>query len=395
VGFSSDWWGSIKGGKTNAPYYNSTEVMNPFRGTLGNYNIIMSNTGGDNRAEFATRLDHSVWYESPNFDVGGAKLSFAALFSPGQNRADNSDNIAAGESDCTGQNSPVSGGFATCSDGSWSDAYSVAITYQTKLSLCCGGGLKDVPSEIGVLVTAAYERHQKVNRSSDILAEYGVNPCPAGAPAGSSCPFITPAGLPGPAAVALYNQDIADEDAWKIGVQLKFPTNTVVSAIFEDMHRYVPQVLQFQNERQRLGTWFAISQDIFENHNLSFGWAHAFRTPGDPCQHSDCVLIRTDADGNQYTFAQNHNAANMFTLAWFYKFYPGWTWFVDYAITINEGSGHYDLAQGGGAAVTDCHDASSAIGGVGAPLPAPGFSNPHCWTGATLQGIQTGVRWNF
>jgi len=25
----------------------------------------MGNTGGDNRVEFGTRLDHSVWYESP------------------------------------------------------------------------------------------------------------------------------------------------------------------------------------------------------------------------------------------------------------------------------------------------------------------------------------------
>jgi hypothetical protein len=85
----------------------------------------------------------------------------------------------------------------------------------------------------------------------------------------------------------------------------------------------------------------------------------------------------------------------MFTIAYFYKFAPGFTWFIDYAITVNESSGHYDLAQGGGASTTDCHDASSALGGVGAPLPAPGFSNPHCWTGGTLQGFQTGLRWNF
>src|SRR5262249_5024132 len=148
VGFANDYWGSIKGGKTSTPYANSTEVMNPFRGMLGNYNVIMSNTGGDNRAEFNTRLDHSIWYESPNFNVGGGKFSFAALFSPGQNRSDNSDNIASGESDCTGGNSPVSGGFTSCSDGSFSDAVSVSATYQTKISLG-SGGYKDLPDEIG------------------------------------------------------------------------------------------------------------------------------------------------------------------------------------------------------------------------------------------------------
>jgi hypothetical protein len=158
------------------------------------------------------------------------------------------------------------------------------------------------------------------------------------------------------------------------------------------MNRYVPADLQFQNERQGDRTWLAISQDINEKHNVAFGWGHAFRAPGDPCQHSDCTLLTADGA----TFAPNHNAANMFTAAWSYKFAPGWTWFANYAITINEGSAHFDLAQGGGGATTDCHDASGAIGGVGAPIGVgPGFSNPHCWTGAMLQGIQTGVRWNF
>jgi len=33
------------------------------------YNSIMGNTGGDNRAEFDTRLSHALWYESPNWGV--------------------------------------------------------------------------------------------------------------------------------------------------------------------------------------------------------------------------------------------------------------------------------------------------------------------------------------
>ena len=175
VGFANDDWGSIKGGKTDTPYKNSTAMMNPFSGMLGDYSAVMGNTGGDNRVEFATRMDHSIWYESPEFDLARGRFSFVALFSPGQNRASNSDNIAAGESDCAGGNDPYSGGFASCSDGAFQDAVSASATYQTKIG------------DAGVLVTTSYERHQKVNRSSDLLAIYGGVITPG--------TFVTPAGL--------------------------------------------------------------------------------------------------------------------------------------------------------------------------------------------------------
>src|SRR5260370_36231105 len=62
--------------------------MDPFTRTLGDYNSIMGNTGGDNRAEFDWRMNHAVWYESPGFNG----FQFTALISPGQNYAlDNSD----------------------------------------------------------------------------------------------------------------------------------------------------------------------------------------------------------------------------------------------------------------------------------------------------------------
>jgi hypothetical protein len=330
----------------------------------------MGNTGGDNRTEFNTRLDHSIWYESPNISVAGGKFSFAALYSPGQNRASNSDNIAAGESDCSGGNAPTSGGFSTCSDGSFSDAYSVSATFQTKVD------------SVGVLVTGAYERHQKVNRSSDILAIYGIGPSPV---------FITP---PTGSTIgdSLYARDIADEDAAKIGVQLSFPTRTVVSGIFESMHRYVPSDLQFQNERQRNGTWLAVTQALSEKDNINFGWAHAFRTPGDPGQHNDATLTTGDCTGlgGCTAFAPNHNAADMLTVAYKREIYSGLTWYIDYAATINQASAHYDLGAGGRGVTTDCHDANSSPtsgGGIG--------GNPHCWTGGLLQGVSTGIRYNF
>src|SRR5580658_1085443 len=127
VGFYSPDWGAIKIGKTDAPYKNATQALNPFAGELGDYAVVMGNTGGDNRVEFGTRLDHSIWYESPTF----GHVSFDVLFSPGQNRASDSDNLAAGESDCAGGNIPESGGDVpiACNDGAFSDVVSGAIKY--------------------------------------------------------------------------------------------------------------------------------------------------------------------------------------------------------------------------------------------------------------------------
>src|SRR5712691_1262097 len=58
-------FGALKLGKTDAPYKLPTARMDPFSASVGDYNSIMGNSGGDNRAEFDTRLSHAVWYESP------------------------------------------------------------------------------------------------------------------------------------------------------------------------------------------------------------------------------------------------------------------------------------------------------------------------------------------
>jgi hypothetical protein len=44
---------------------------------IGDYAVIMGNTGGDNRVEFATRLDHAIWYTSSNFKGVEANVLFA------------------------------------------------------------------------------------------------------------------------------------------------------------------------------------------------------------------------------------------------------------------------------------------------------------------------------
>src|SRR5579871_5287683 len=174
VGFASPEFGAIKIGKTSTPYANSTGGFNPFAGQIGDMRVIMGNTGGDNRVEFDTRLDHSIWYESPTI----AGFQWNLLFSPGQNRSQISDNIAAGESDCTGGNDPQSGGLFPngCNDGAFSNAISANLSYTNG----------------PFYATVAYERHFKVNRQSDISGIYGVgavNQTTSQLTSPSQCPF--------------------------------------------------------------------------------------------------------------------------------------------------------------------------------------------------------------
>ena len=264
IGLASPDWGALKIGKTDAPYKVSTVVFNPFAGELGDYSVIMGNTGGDNRVEFGTRLDHAIWYESPRF---GGGFAFNFLFAPGQNLASNSDNIAAGESDCAGGDNPESGADypVACNDGAFSNAVSTNLSYTN-------GPL---------YVTAAYEFHNNVNRQSDITAMYGVTSGP----------------MPNATAQTLFNQDVANEQAAKIGALYNFSTKTTVGAIVEYMNRDVPSDLEFQNERTRFGTWLVVSQQLSENDSIHFGWAHAFRAPGDPGQHNDSTLTTVDGAG--------------------------------------------------------------------------------------------------
>src|SRR5229473_166907 len=155
-------WGAVKAGKSDTPYKKSTAAMDPFSRTLGDYNSIMGNTGGDNRAEFDWRMNHAVWYESPIFNG----FQFSALASPGQNYAkDNSDYSYGDAFQCngaaargSGSNFPGTGGAVPgniggngCTDGSFGNAYSASLTY------------KNGPFS----AIAAYELHTAVNRHGD------------------------------------------------------------------------------------------------------------------------------------------------------------------------------------------------------------------------------------
>jgi predicted porin len=379
VGFASPEFGAIKIGKTSAPYENSTGGFNPFAGEIGDMRVVMGNSGGDNRVEFGTRLDHSIWYESPT--IGGFQWNL--LFSPGQNRSTISDNIPAGGGDCTGGNDPTSGGNlpVTCSDGSFSNAISMNLSYTNG----------------PFYATVAYERHFQVNRQSDISAIYGVaNVSPL--VNFSNCNQVgTGLGLSGQALSnyqTLCNADVADEDAFKVAALYTFPTKTTVGGIFEMLHRYVLPILAFQNERQRNGTWLFATQELTPIDSVSFGWAHAFATPGDPGQHNSATLttatgmggflLPTDGVG---TFAPDQNQADMITANYKHKFSSNLTWYTAVAATINGPSAHYDLGAGGRGVTTDCHDAFAAAGGLA--------GNPHCYTGPVLGGVSTGIQWRF
>ncbi len=363
IGLSSPEWGAVKIGKTDAPYKNSTSAFNPFVGQIGDYAVIMGNTGGDNRVEFGTRLDHAIWYESPSF----AGFQFNALFAPGQNRDNASGDLGAGESDCAGGNAPQSGGNfpIACNDGAFSNAISANLSYTNG----------------PFYATAAYERHYKVNRQSDITTGiYGITQPvdPALTGPGSALAL-----LPTAYAQNLYNEDVADEDAFKVAALYRFETRTTIGGIFESMHRYVPADLTFQNERQRYGTWAFLSQDISEVDSIHFGWAHAFRTPGDPGQHNSQTLITPGGA----PYAPNDNQADMLTASYKRKLSQNLTWYTAVAATINGASAHYDLGAGGRGVTTDCHDTFGADGGY--------TSSPHCYTGTTLMGVSTGLQWRF
>ncbi len=378
IGFASPEFGAIKVGKTSTPYANSTGGFNPFSGQIGSMNVIMGNTGGDNRVEFDTRLNHAIWYESPTWNG----FQFNALFAPGQNRSTISDNIAAGETDCTGGNDPTSGGLFPngCNDGSFSNAVSANLSYTNG----------------PFYATVAYERHFKVNRQSDISGIYGVGSIfqttsqltNVAVDAAHVCSAGPPTCFANDTQLAAFNADVADEDAFKIGALYTFPTKTTVGGIFEMMHRYVNPLIAFQNERTRNGTWLFFTQELTPVDSFSAGWAHAFHAVGDPGQHNSQVSTTVVIPGTGGAFGiENDNQADMLTATYKHKFGVNLTWYTAVAATINGPNAHYDLGAGGHGITTDCHSAFGATGGFA--------SQPHCWVGPTLAGVSTGLQWRF
>ena len=340
VGLSGEF-GAIKIGKTDAPMKNSTARLNPFVGTPGDYAAVVGNTGGDNRTEFGGRLDHALWYESPNM----YGVSVVALWAPGQNRSDDNSIQPAGESSCSGGNVPGSGALPYgCNDGAFGTAVGVSAAYEAG----------------PVYVTASYELHKDVNRASD---------------ADGTVVTIGGRDFAFDSTVA-----IADESAWRVGAQFKAPTRTTIGGLYEDVSRSVPY--HYFDERSRQALWLQLSQELTRSDILHAGYAHAFKSPGSLGEHN--IETTPDAD----------NSSNMFTAMYRHVMDGQTSFYVVYAVQANHAAAHYDLGAGGRSITTDCHDGSqiAAVNGADGTFTAGG---PFCYTGGTLQAVSVGMTYRF
>jgi predicted porin len=361
VGLESPW-GSIKAGKSDTPYKKATAAMDPFTRTLGDYNSIMGNTGGDNRAEFDWRMNHAVWYESPI--VKG--FQFSALFSPGQNYAkDNSDYAYGDYFQCngastrgSGSNFPNTGGAIPgniggngCTDGSYGNAYSAALTY------------KNGP----FTAIAAYELHEGVNRHGDDGLEPGL---------------IAPVFLPDGSQVLT---GVHNEWAAKVGGGYRFNDglgDLQLNVFYEWIRREVTAMEQPFNERSRDGV-FASATQMIGKWALSASYAHAFRTPGNPACLSfnnvnAGVACAAPIDIGQYQANLFDDSASQYAIGARYYFNNWASWYI-VASQLNQGPGaHYCLgASGHGYQVCSRDAANDTIGG------------------ATIRAATTGMTFNF
>jgi len=366
-------WGAIKAGKSDTPYKKATAAMDPFSRTLGDYNSIMGNTGGDNRAEFDWRMNHSVWYESPIFNG----FQFSALFSPGQNYAkDNSDYSYGDQFQCngasargSGSNFPGTGGAVNgnlggngCTDGSFGNAYSAALTY------------KNGP----FTAIAAYELHEQVNRQGDD----GLGPT-----------FLTPVFLPGgPAAGPLGTQvftGVHNEWAAKVGGGYRFNDglgDVQLNAFYEWIRREVTAVEQPFNERSRDGVFASATQFIGKQWALSASYAHAFKTPGNPACLSfnnvnagvACTAPGPFVQTGQFQANQFDDSASQYAVGARYYFNDWASWYVVGSLLKQGPGAHYCLgASGHGYQVCSRDAANDTIGG------------------ATIKAATTGMTFNF
>lgn len=348
-------WGAIKAGKSDTPYKKSTAAMDPFSRTLGDYNSIMGNTGGDNRAEFDWRMNHAVWYESPIFNG----FQFSALASPGQNYAkDNSDYSYGDTFQCngastrgSGSNFPNTGGAIPgniggngCTDGSFGNAYSAALTY------------KNGP----FTAIAAYELHEGVNRHGDDGLEPGL---------------IAPVFLADGSQVFT---GVHNEWAAKVGGGYRFNDglgDLQLNAYYEWIRREVTPAEQPFNERSRDAV-FASATQMIGKWAISGSYAHAFKSPGNPAMLSvnDPVLAPlATLQANLFS-----NDASQYAVGARYYFNDWASWYVVGSMLTQGPGAHYCLgASGHGYQVCSRDAANDTIGG------------------ATIKAATTGMTFNF
>jgi predicted porin len=350
-------WGAIKLGKEDTPYKKATAAFDPFANTLGDYNSIMGNTGGDNRAEFDWRMNHAIWYESPIWNG----FQFSALASPGQNYAqDNSDYSYGDYFQCngastrgSGSNFPGTGGAVPgniggngCTDGSFGDAYSVAATY------------KNGP----FTAIAAYELHTATNRQGDDNS----NPVTGGAA------IILPNGQ-------VVSTGIANEWAAKVGGGYRFNDgigDVQLYAYYEWLRRDVSAAQQPFNERSRDGV-FASATQFWGKWSFSASYAHAFATPGNPA----VLAFNNAADAAAGGTLQANlfdDSANMVAIGTRYRFNQWASWYLVGSHLWQGPGAHYCLGPSGHAYALCGRDAQNDTIG-----------------GATLSAVTSGLTFDF
>ena len=357
-------WGSIKAGKSDTPYKKSTAAMDPFTRTLGDYNSIMGNTGGDNRAEFDWRMNHAIWYESPIY----SGFQFSALVSPGQNYAQDNSNYSYGDAfQCNGASSrgsgssfPGTGGAVSgniggngCTDGSYGNAYSAALTY------------KNGPFN----AIAAYELHEHVNRHGDD----GLQPVlPGQAPVPGSGPITLADGTQ-------VFTGVHNEWAAKVGGGYRFNDglgDVQLNAFYEWIRREVTPMEQPFNERSRDGVFASATQFIGKQWALSASYAHAFRTPGNPAMlsfNNAAVATAATLQANLYD-----DSASQYAVGARYYFNDWASWYVVGSYLTQGLGAHYCLGASGHGYQVCGRDANNDVIG-----------------GATIKAATTGMTFNF
>lgn len=308
-------WGSIKAGKADSPYKRSTAKFDPFSATLGDYNSIMGNTGGDLRAEFDWRMPHAIWYESP--DVYGFQLSL--MVSPGQNTARDNSDFALGDFNCPGTSSRGSGsGFPAtsapegCTDGSYGNAYSASLTYNR-------GPFTAV---------AAYELHEHVNRTGDEA--------------------VTPLSDGTVLTVPLNAVGVNNEWAAKIGAGYRFDDGIgtlQIYGIYEWMRR--ENTVAIFNERTRDGYFLSATQTVGQ-WDVSASWAHANNSPGSPGTGVFNNYTVAPAPGAA-DFALNtlNSSADQYAIGAKYHFNKWVSWYTVASLLRNGPGAHYCLGVSG------------------------------------------------
>jgi len=362
-------WGAVKAGKSDTPYKKSTAAMDPFASSLGDYNSIMGNTGGDNRAEFDWRMNHAIWYESPI--VSG--FQFSALASPGQNYAkDNSDYSFGDNFQCngasvrgSGSNFPGTGGAANgnigghgCTDGSYGNAYSAALNY------------KNGPWT----AIAAYELHEGVNRRGDDNTQFDAQNFAPGA-------ILLPDG-------STVMTGVHNEWAAKVGGGYRFNDglgDLQLNAYYEWIRREVTAIEQPFNERSRDGV-FASATQFIGKWSVSASYAHAFKTPGNPTCLSlnnvnagiACVSPGPITQIGQFQANAFDDSASQYALGARYRFNQWASWYVVGSVLKQGPGAHYCLgASGHGYQVCSRDAANDTIGG------------------ATIKAATTGLTFDF